>query len=279
MGQIGTIKIETQKETRSIPVYAIGDSGSGVYEYWRVNTPNGTGFVPLAAISDATYSEIRMNTPSGDLAVHDAASTSDTVQVTDSIVHHWKMDEGSGSTVADSQGSLSGSLNGSYSWTSSSKFNDYAIDFSGGYINLGSDTNSSSGVTFTCWVHLDSVNGSGVFSLDSSGASYYLFGTDSSSLTFGYRSNGNNPGASISASTGTWIHVACKYSGGTIYIYKNGSQVASDSSGDAQDQDRNYHEIGRQNQDRPMDGIIDDFRIYDTALSESQINDIYQNTK
>lgn len=76
MTQIGTIKIQTGSGEKSIPVYETNDSSSGVYEYWRVSTDNGTGFVPLTSISEAAFPEIRIKTSNGVMAVHNNQSSS-----------------------------------------------------------------------------------------------------------------------------------------------------------------------------------------------------------
>jgi hypothetical protein len=74
--QIGTIKIRAESGKKSVPIYEINDSSSGVYEYWRVSTPSGTGFVPLTSISKAAFPEIRIQTGNGVLGAHNSQSSS-----------------------------------------------------------------------------------------------------------------------------------------------------------------------------------------------------------
>jgi hypothetical protein len=118
MAQIGTIKIQTQNGERTVPVFDLGDSGSNIYEYLRVRTPSGTGFIPLASLNDAAFSEIRTETQSGTLALHNETSLGASVEdFEDQSIHlnaisdatNWSGNTGTFST------SSSGAINGSYS--------------------------------------------------------------------------------------------------------------------------------------------------------------------
>lgn len=77
MGQIGTVRLQTANNgVVDVPVYALGDSGSSVYEYMRVETPSGIGFVPLVSPSDAAHPYVRVQSQSGIVAVHSYPSLS-----------------------------------------------------------------------------------------------------------------------------------------------------------------------------------------------------------
>lgn len=75
MAQIGTIRIETGAGPVDVPVFEQGDSGSTVIEAWRVETPSGVGFVPLAPTADATNDFLRVETGQGTYGLHDSAQT------------------------------------------------------------------------------------------------------------------------------------------------------------------------------------------------------------
>ena len=61
MAQIGTIKLQTQNSgVVDVPVFDTGDSGSGIYEFVRVETTSGTGFIPTTDPADATYPFLRV---------------------------------------------------------------------------------------------------------------------------------------------------------------------------------------------------------------------------
>lgn len=78
MAQIGTIRVDTQNNgTVSVPVFDTGDSGSSIYEFVRVQTGSGTGFIPVEDTSNATYPYLRVQSQShGTVAMTDRNSAS-----------------------------------------------------------------------------------------------------------------------------------------------------------------------------------------------------------
>jgi hypothetical protein len=77
MAQIGTIRVDTQNNgTVSVPVFDTGDSGSSIYEFVRVQTGSGTGFIPVEDTSNATYPYLRVQSQShGTVAMTDRNSS------------------------------------------------------------------------------------------------------------------------------------------------------------------------------------------------------------
>jgi hypothetical protein len=67
----------------------------------------------------------------------------------------------------------------------------------------------------------------------------------------------------------TWIHVAMIYDGETVRLFINGEQ-RDEASASASVLSSNDINIGRY-----LDGILDEVRIYDTALTQAQINNLY----
>jgi len=76
MAQIGTVKIQTQNNgVVSVPVFDTGDSGSSVYEFVRVQTDAGTGFIPFVDPADASFPYLRVQSENnGIVAANDSAS-------------------------------------------------------------------------------------------------------------------------------------------------------------------------------------------------------------
>jgi len=77
-----------------------------------------------------------------------------------------------------------------------------------------------------------------------------------------------------------WHHIACTYDGSTIRIYVDGVEENSDSIGSELLDTINSLRIGLE-RDNGFDfnGIIDDARIYNYALSTQEIAEIYNSTK
>jgi len=80
---------------------------------------------------------------------------------------------------------------------------------------------------------------------------------------------------------GEWFHLAATYDGTTVTTYVNGTQANTGTGSFTAE----LTEFGIGRRDSPKDfdvitdGRIDDVRIYDSALSDSQINQIYLNTE
>ena len=70
----------------------------------------------------------------------------------------------------------------------------------------------------------------------------------------------------------TWTHLAATYDGTTVRFFVNGTQVASQPATGVFDVSTNPLEIGGSLVDGgPFAGLIDDVRVYDTALTPAQI--------
>jgi len=85
----------------------------------------------------------------------------------------------------------------------------------------------------------------------------------------------------IDPNNNTWYHLAATSDGNVLTFYLDGVQEASQTK---QGNDLNWgstqHLIGGHRvSDRGLEGYIDDVRFYNTTLSGSQINQIYQNTQ
>lgn len=129
MTQIGTVKLQTQNSgVVDVPVFETGDSASGVFEFVRVETASGTGFIPVTDPADATYPYLRVQSQNnGIVAVTDTAGD----DIPDSVVHQWKFDEGSGATVTDNVGDIDGDISGA-SWLSNNDGEGgFVLDFDG----------------------------------------------------------------------------------------------------------------------------------------------------
>ena len=117
MAQIGTIKLQTQNSgVVDVPVFDTGDSGSGIYEFVRVETTSGTGFIPTTDPADATYPFLRVQSQNqGVVALTDTENA-----IPDSAVSQYDATKISGSdgnaitSWADQLASNDLSGNGSY---------------------------------------------------------------------------------------------------------------------------------------------------------------------
>lgn len=229
---------------------------------------------------------------------------------TDASLKLWlKFDDGSGTTAADSSGnSHSASLAGSPAWSSSTHGtlpcapNPSCLVFDGsddiGTVTASSDFEFTTGqsITVTFWVNLDTTagdrsvvtrqhlqTGSGI-----DRGNFYVE-IRSGQMWFAYKDSGDSAfhiwNTSTSMTVSTWTHCALRYTYGTgssIQAYKDGvpwSGVWNTGNGNA-DPYVNTTDIyvgARKNVTGgglsfPLDGNLDDLRVYRGYLSAGDIN-------
>ncbi|MCP6719929.1 MAG: prepilin-type N-terminal cleavage/methylation domain-containing protein [Patescibacteria group bacterium] len=216
--------------------------------------------------------------------------------ISSGLVGHWKFDEATSTastTTYDASGnSNNGTLVGGTSRATSTCQVSHCLDFDG--VNDGVDVGDpSSGVldfgsndfTLSAWVYSANVSGwAWILAKDNSAV-------DTTGWRFGI--NAANPGRLIfrdrltpqndtigntSLGLNQWYYVAAVRSGTTMMVYLNG---VTDGSGtvDGSFDDSNNFRVGRSDFSVDMwQGLIDDVRVYNRALSADEINRLYGST-
>src|SRR6266404_4103686 len=200
--------------------------------------------------------------------------------------------EGSGNTTADASGNANmGTLSGP-SWTTAGRYGS-ALSFNGtnAYVEAANSNslNPGTAATFSAWVNVlaASANISSVVNKWSQTIDdEYLFGLDSSNrLTFAWQTTGGNVWGrpsynSVSGNAqvplGTWTYITVVRNGPAISFYVNGNLDAKFNTADANPfrNGINTLRIGGQNRGgtpRFLNGIIDEVRVYNQALTPAQI--------
>ena len=203
------------------------------------------------------------------------------------LIAHWTLDEGDGTTAYDSAGDNDGTLVNGPTWTTGQI--DGALSFDGDdgvYIEGSSGTSSplniyNSDITISSWVRI----GTGG-TIVARAKPYYItyrlgIGSDSKAYINVYR---RGAGHTVIRSDeildrDTWYHIVGVFdrSSDRGYIYVNGILEADDSMPDAPAGNDGLTKIGCRNNvnDMPFNGVIDDVRIYDRALADDQIQQLY----
>jgi hypothetical protein len=163
-----------------------------------------------------------------------------------------------------------------------------SLNGSSNYVSLPSGIVSNLGdFSIATWVYLNSSSSwNRVFDFGT-GTSVNMFLTPQNGSTnavrFAITTGGNGSEQQITGSsalpTGTWTHVAVTKSGNTGRLYVNGSQVGSNSSMTLSPSglgNTNQNWLGRSqySSDPYLNGRIDDFRIYNRALSASEVSNL-----
>jgi hypothetical protein len=201
-----------------------------------------------------------------------------------SLIAHWKLNESSGTSAADSSGSgYTGTVSGTATWVS-------------GYINNGFSFNGSTriqatgllgtpaNITVAAWINCTNAdtNGAEVISL----GDYFVLRVDAGTNTTLSVYNGSgwtvlNLTSTTLEDTG-WHHVAAKFddANNLMTIYLDGAPAASQSStvsisysGLGTNTSLGRHGNGGTTYD--FTGIMDDVRVYDYGLSDAEILDLY----
>jgi len=173
--------------------------------------------------------------------------------------------------------------------------NSGAFDFDGvdDTLDLGTVADSDQSLTLMAWVNPDTLGSNfqrliskAKGDLLSQDGTIFLDISTQSKIRFGMHNNGSftiikSPTA-ISADK--YVHVAGRYSfpGGDESLFVNGQPVDSASVGQLPSFSSQPWRLGEDDPTGPdefLDGTLDGTRIYTAALSDSQINQIYLNTK
>jgi hypothetical protein len=227
--------------------------------------------------NQATSAPVTVTVP----APPDPAPGADT---TSSLVAYWALDEGTGTTAADSAGSHPGTLTNGPAWTTGRLGPALAFDGVDDAVTIGGVDVSGSALTIAAWIKADdfTVADARIVSKAAGSAEqdhyFMLSTTDSGGMKFRFRLKTSTSTSTLIASAGTltagqWIHVAAVYDGSAMILYQDGVEVGrlAKTGGLATDASIPVA-IGRNPQPyEPFDGIIDDVRIYQRALTATDI--------
>ncbi|MCH7557674.1 MAG: discoidin domain-containing protein [Planctomycetes bacterium] len=191
------------------------------------------------------------------------------------LIGHWEFDEGFGTTAGDSSGNGNdGTINGGPQWVTGQIGG--ALDFDGvddfvftgkSASDLGIDANKPK--TVTAWVYTRAFNNGGIFDLGnrSDGQDFSLRTLDTDNRWRTQHWGGANDHDFDYPALNVWVHFALVYDGTESTVYANGIVVSSKAT-NLNTTDNNPFQIGVYGwQVDYFDGIIDDVRIYDYALS------------
>jgi hypothetical protein len=216
------------------------------------------------------------------------SSNSTLVSVTPTdLMNHWKFDEGSGMVATDSAGGDNGTLASTASWTAGKVSG--AMHFNGtsnSYVSLpaGLVTNLND-FTIATWVKVDTnATWARIFDFGIGTGNYMFLAPASGGNTLRYAITTSSTGGeqqinnSTVLSTGVWHHVAVTLSDTNGILYLDGAAVGTNSNMTLRpstlgNTTQNY--FGKsQWADPVLIGNLDDFRIYNRALSAAEISSL-----
>ena len=202
------------------------------------------------------------------------------------LVGYWKLDEGQGTWLQDVSGSGNTGALGTagLTWTTASlptgiTFDDWAgLTFNGSgtaYAQMGASNipATNAAITISAWVKLASVAGTQDVVALSDGTNILQVGLRNGRYE-AWPSGTTSVLAGPTASTGAWHHVAYTFDGTSVdTIYIDGSATTGTFTHDAGTPTVAY--LGTNNPGTNMlSGTLDDVRVYNVALTASQIKQL-----
>jgi len=210
------------------------------------------------------------------------------------LVGYWHFDEGAGTSTYDASGiGNNGVLTNGPTWQVSANCKaGMCLDFNGttNYINVGnkSEYTLPTQGSVSLWMYISSTwVGSSFPNVVSKGASAG-WDTDGWSLyvfSDGRIGVGQRSGATVSGTSFTntlkdqWIHIVGLWNGTQIKIYQNGIIKGTATQSSSLPTNATPLLIGKDQNTQYFDGLIDEVRIYNRALSATEILAMYNDLK
>jgi len=281
MAQIGSVKLSTDGGNIVVPIFELGDSGSNVKEFWRINTSSGVGFLPLADPAEASFPYIRIKTQNyGVLALHNDYILSVTAE--SSLVARYGFEQ----NINDSTGDYDATSITGITYPTGSKVESYSAYFDGAaYADLPFTETTSHSICF--WFKTSTQQpqyGGRILSNITSNTEGTAFGMGGSYHGDGqllWHSGSGSGTRSLTTSNsyrdGNWHHAVFTYSdtnGPTIYV--DGVEKVSSSQSNYDNTSTGF-EVGKNPKDsnKYYTGYLDDLRYYNKVLSSSEVSEIY----
>lgn len=195
--------------------------------------------------------------------------------ITTGLAMHLKFNEAGGTTAADATGNNNnGNLNNGAVFSTGKIGNAVSLNGSNQYltVNNSGSLNPTSAITLSVWIKASSLTGNRVIFKKQNWSASYELAIYGGQLTF----NLNGPGSVSTAapSTGVWHLITATYDGAAKKIYVDGSisQAASGPIGTNGEAIMIGTSGGWENY---FSGLVDDARIYNRALSQTDVQSLY----
>ncbi len=259
--------------------------GAGCTSFAQVGTPTGTSFNDTGLSASTSYSyRVLAADAAGNVSAYSALATVSTPAgpvVPAGLVLGFSFDAGSGSSVVDVSGNgNTGALVGGVSWSTAGRYGG-ALSFNGssGLVQVASSASLglSGAMTLSAWID-PSVSQSGWRTIMQRQVDAYFL--NASNDTGALRPSGGGTlggtvrwvGGTTASPVGAWTHVALTYDGSTLRLFVNGVQAGSMvASGAIQASSSPLWIGGNQPYGEYFNGLIDDVRVYNRALSQTEI--------
>ena len=266
------------------------------YEVSRASTVNGTYTVIATNVDAVRYEDLNLTNGTTwyykIVAFNTAGRSAETAVLTGTPVAgqylHIGFNENTGTVAADDWGGYHATLNNAATWSNGKDSTPGAITLvksSGSYMQLASGVVSTlNNFTIAAWINLPANQGNNTRLFD--------FGNDGATFMVLIPKSGTNVRYKITCAAGTydrsmpyqlplgqWVHVTISQQGAIFKFYVNGQLQYADSSATVKPADmgvttKNYFGKSQFSNDPYSDHMYDDFRIYNYALTDQNVNNL-----
>jgi nitroreductase len=199
------------------------------------------------------------------------------------IVGYWNLDEGSGIIAQDSSGNgNTATLVNGPTWTGGVLNSALSFDGIDDYVTIphSASLNTTTSITISACAYFNTTTGwKAIVTKDSPDLSYWLgqsdgqpcliVSADGSSYTVGW-------GTSGTITAGSWYHIVVVYNGSQIILYVNGAPSGTTPyTGDIYSSTSDVVIGNSIRWSNLFNGVIDDVRIYNAALSQEDVQLLY----
>jgi prepilin-type N-terminal cleavage/methylation domain-containing protein len=282
----------------SVPVDPTNQTSSGLYYSY---TTNGSVYEVSALAESQKYAKAGFQGTNDPALLEEGSGVSNLPDAGRGLVGYWPLNEGQGSSTLDWSGDGDvGTWTGTPTGTNGTYYTpghiwQWAGDFDGAtdYVTIQTSTNvefGSGDFTVAGWYYLNSLPG----------VATPLVGTSDVGPRWDFELNSNKPTCRIESSAfyydqtfsfygtspvGQWVFFACVYAraAGTLYGYLNGTQYSTGySMGNnlgSVSTSSSFLYLGSTESFPYFKGYLSDIRLYDRALSASEITTIYNAEK
>ncbi|MEM6803756.1 MAG: LamG-like jellyroll fold domain-containing protein [Bacteroidota bacterium] len=257
---------------------------------------------PIVSLNQANTDRADFIPPSSgnfrfELSVSDESLTDlDTVEISvaefdEFLQAYWPLDENSGNTAKEAIQSYDASLHSGVSWLAGGGIIDGCLSFDGntGRAEIPPFDIEGEAISISCWIHvpdLSQVEGRIISKAEGVQADdhYWMLSQNGgSALRFRLKTDVGGTATLISPTgelqANNWYFVTAVYDGQEMRIYKDANKIAAlAKTGSISSSTSTPIAIGNQpfiGGDRPFKGLIDDVRIYNKALTETEIQDLF----
>jgi hypothetical protein len=238
----------------------------------------GAGRYVFAAWSDGGAQSHAVTIPAGGVSLSASFTLDNTAPA--GLVAAYSFDEGNGSTLYDASGKgRNGTLSGPI-WSGAGR-NGGALSFDGvnDFVRVDdhADLDLTTGMTLEAWVNPSSLSGKWrtvLFKEQSGHMTYSLYAnTDAGRPTAQAYVGGQKDAVGTAAlATNAWTHLASTYDGSALRLYVNGTLVKTTALSGAMAVSTGQLKLGGNGVwSEWFAGLMDDVRIYNRALTASEI--------